>query len=54
VVFGGVTVSSRSRSATYVPLIGSIPILGRLFKQSNLQDSDNELLFFVSPKVLEG
>ena len=54
VVFGGVTVSSRSRSATYVPLIGSIPILGHLFKQSNLQDNDNELLFFVSPKVLEG
>lgn len=54
VVFGGVTVSSRSRSATYVPLIGSIPILGHLFKQSNLQDNDNELLFFVSPKVLPG
>lgn len=54
VVFGGVTVTSRSKSATYVPLIGSIPVVGHLFKTSNVQDSDNELLFFVSPKVLPG
>ena len=54
VVFGGVTVSSRSRSATYVPVIGNIPIVGHLFKTSNVQDSDNELLFFVSPKILPG
>jgi len=52
VVFGGVTVSSLSKSATYVPLIGNIPIIGNLFKSSNVQDSDNELLFFVTPKVL--
>lgn len=54
VVFGGVTVTARTKSATYVPLLGSIPILGHLFKSSNVQDSDNELLFFVSPKVLAG
>jgi type IV pilus assembly protein PilQ len=54
VVFGGVTVTSRTKSATYVPLLGNIPILGHLFKTSNVQDSDNELLFFVSPKVLPG
>jgi type IV pilus secretin PilQ/predicted competence protein len=54
VVFGGVTVTTRSKSATYVPLLGSIPIIGHLFKSSNVQDSDQELLFFVSPKVLPG
>jgi type IV pilus assembly protein PilQ len=54
VVFGGVTVSARSKSATYVPLLGSIPIVCHLFKTSNVQDSDNELLFFVTPKVLAG
>jgi type IV pilus assembly protein PilQ len=54
VVFGGVTVTSRSKSATYVPLIGSIPIIGHLFKTSNVTDNDRELLFFVSPKVLPG
>jgi type IV pilus secretin PilQ/predicted competence protein len=54
VVFGGVTVTSRTKSATYVPLLGSIPIIGHLFKSSNVKDSDQELLFFVSPKVLPG
>ncbi len=54
VVFGGVTITSRTKSATYVPLLGNIPIFGHLFKTSNVQDSDNELLFFVSPKVLPG
>jgi type IV pilus assembly protein PilQ len=52
VVFGGITVTSRSKSATYVPWLGSIPILGHLFKTSNATDQDQELLFFVSPKIL--
>lgn len=54
VVFGGVTVTTRSKTATYVPLLGSIPLLGHLFKKSNVTDEDRELLFFVSPKVLPG
>jgi len=52
VVFGGVTVSQRSKTATYVPIIGNIPIIGHLFKSSIVSDSDNELLFFVTPKIL--
>jgi type IV pilus assembly protein PilQ len=52
VVFGGITVTSRTKSATYVPWLGTIPILGHLFKSSNVKDTDQELLFFVSPKVL--
>jgi type II secretory pathway component GspD/PulD (secretin) len=35
-----------------VPLIGSIPLLGHLFKSSVTQDADQELLFFVTPRVL--
>jgi type IV pilus assembly protein PilQ len=54
VIFGGVTVTQRSKTATYVPLLGSIPIIGHLFKSSQVQDSNQELLFFVSPKVLQG
>lgn len=52
VVFGGVTVTTRSKSSTSVPLLGSIPILGHLFKSSTVQNNDDELLFFVTPKVL--
>ncbi len=54
VVFGGITVTSRSKSATYIPLLGNIPVLGHLFKTSNNTDADQELLFFVTPKILPG
>jgi type IV pilus assembly protein PilQ len=54
VVFGGVTVTGRNKSANYIPGLGNIPILGHLFKSTVVQDNDQELLFFVSPKVLIG
>jgi type IV pilus assembly protein PilQ len=54
VVFGGITVTSRSKSATYIPLLGNIPVLGHLFKTNNTSDQDQELLFFVSPKIIPG
>ncbi len=52
VVFGGVKVTSRTKSVTQVPVLGDLPLLGNLFKSSNLEDNDQELLFFVSPKIL--
>jgi type IV pilus assembly protein PilQ len=52
VVFGGITVTSRSKAATYIPWLGSVPVIGHLFKNSNTSDNDQELLFFVSPKIL--
>ncbi len=54
VVFGGITVTNRSRTATYVPLLGSIPIIGNLFKSSAVNDQNQQLLFFVSPTILPG
>lgn len=54
VVFGGITVTTRGRSAAYVPLLGSIPVIGNLFKSSSVNDQNQELLFFVSPMILPG
>jgi type II secretory pathway component GspD/PulD (secretin) len=51
-VFGGVTVTQRQNSSTGIPVLGNIPILGNLFKTTNVQDTDQELLFFVSPRLL--
>ena len=52
VVFGGVNVTTRSSSSTGIPLLGSVPILGHLFKSTTVQKNDQELLFFVTPKIL--
>ncbi|HLY61669.1 MAG TPA: type IV pilus secretin PilQ [Terriglobia bacterium] len=54
VIFGGITVSGSSKAATYVPWVGQIPLLGQLFKTSTKKSNENELLFFVTPKVLPG
>jgi type IV pilus assembly protein PilQ len=54
VIFGGVTKASVNNSASYVPLLGKIPILGNLFKTTSHQTDNTELLFFVSPKILPG
>ncbi|MGE5326888.1 MAG: type IV pilus secretin PilQ, partial [Deltaproteobacteria bacterium] len=54
VIFGGVTVNQADNSADYVPVLGKIPILGNLFKASTRKTNDLELLFFVTPKILQG
>jgi type IV pilus assembly protein PilQ len=52
VVFGGVTVHTKSNSSTGVPFLDGIPVLGNLFKSTTKQRNDQELLFFVTPKIL--
>ena len=52
VVFGGVTVHTKSNSSSGVPLLQDIPVLGHLFKSTTDQTNDQELLFFVTPKIL--
>ena len=41
-------------AATYVPGLGKIPVLGRLFKTTKATDNKTDLMFFVTPKVLPG
>ncbi len=54
VIFGGVTINASSHSATYVPVLGQIPIIGHLFKSTISTKNDQELLFFVTPKIMPG
>jgi type IV pilus assembly protein PilQ len=52
VVLGGILETTRRDSQTKVPWLGDVPILGTLFKTtSNVNDKD-ELLIFVTPKIL--
>lgn len=54
VVFGGIKVTSNTKAVTQVPGLGSIPLLGNLFKSSDREAQQNELLFVVAPKILPG
>lgn len=53
VVIGGVIQTSNSLSINQVPLLGSIPWLGNLFKRQAVSSSNQELIFFITPHIVE-
>ena len=54
VVIGGVIQTNNSVSIAQVPLLGSIPWLGNLFKHQTVNSSNQELIFFITPRIVEG
>lgn len=52
VVIGGVDVSQQRTDVQQVPLVGSIPLLGNLFKHTTVSSQDQELWFFLTPRIL--
>jgi type IV pilus secretin PilQ/predicted competence protein len=53
VVIGGVIQTNNSVSVSQVPLLGSIPYLGNLFKHTNVATSNQELIFFITPRIIQ-
>ncbi len=53
VVIGGVIQTQNNVAIAQVPLLGSIPILGNLFKHTNVNTSTAELIFFITPKIIQ-
>jgi type IV pilus assembly protein PilQ len=53
VVIGGVYTQDISDSTTKVPLFGDIPLIGWLFKSRVKSDNKNELLVFITPRILK-
>jgi len=52
VVLGGIQETEKRNSTTKVPLLGDIPVLGHLFKNTVKTNNKDELLIFVTPKIL--
>ncbi len=52
VVIGGVYKQSDSTVVNKVPLLGDIPVLGNLFKSKAVSTIKDELLIFLSPKIM--
>jgi type IV pilus assembly protein PilQ len=53
VVIGGVIQTQNSINITQVPLLGNIPILGNVFKHTQVQTSNQELIFFITPRIIQ-
>lgn len=52
VVLGGIFQNQISNSTTKVPFLGDLPYLGRLFKHSQQTNNKQELLIFVTPRLV--
>src|SRR5713226_3482216 len=54
VVIGGIIISSQRTDITQVPLVGSLPLIGHLFKRTSVSTTSQELLFFLTPRIIPG
>ena len=52
VVIGGVFSNTESQSESKVPILGDIPILGRLFRSDAKVDNQEQVLIFIAPKTV--
>ncbi len=52
VVLGGILQTTQREDDTKVPFLGDIPVLGHLFKSTSHQDDKDELMIFITPKIV--
>ncbi len=53
VVIGGIFELTENEDESRVPLLGDIPVLGNLFKTRNRTSNKQELLVFITPKMID-
>jgi len=53
VVIGGVIQTQNSINISQVPVLGNLPILGNLFKHVVVNTSNQELIFFITPRIIQ-
>jgi type IV pilus assembly protein PilQ len=53
VVIGGIYTQTQSDVTTKVPVFGDLPYVGFLFRNNSKQDDRNELLIFISPRIMK-
>jgi len=54
VVIGGIIVTQQQTNITEVPIVGSLPLIGYLFRRTNVSVTSQELLFFITPRIIPG
>jgi type IV pilus assembly protein PilQ len=54
VVIGGIIVTQLRTDVQQVPFFGSLPVVGNLFKHTTVSSTAQELLFFITPRILPG
>jgi type IV pilus assembly protein PilQ len=53
-VIGGIYQSTATSSTDQTPGLGQIPLLKWLFKRDSVTDQNNELIIFITPRIIKG
>lgn len=53
VVLGGLAQNQITVSQTKVPILGSIPLIGRLFRSEKEENTRTEIIVFITPRVID-
>jgi type IV pilus assembly protein PilQ len=53
IVLGGIYETTQTVASTKVPLLGDLPLLGWLFRNTQTINNKDELLIFVTPKIVD-
>jgi type II secretory pathway component GspD/PulD (secretin) len=51
-VIGGLIQENDTRTTTKIPVIGDLPLVGRLFRNDNVNNSRNELVIVITPHIV--
>lgn len=52
IVLGGLIQKDQNKNLSKIPFLGDIPVLGALFRSSDFQNEDSELVFFITPEIV--
>ncbi|MCA9738642.1 MAG: type II and III secretion system protein, partial [Gemmatimonadetes bacterium] len=52
VVIAGLTISERTESRSGIPLLMSLPVVGRLFRVTREQEIQRDLIILVTPQIV--
>ena len=53
IVLGGIFQTDRNTTITKTPFLGDLPYVGRLFRRTLERDDKQELLIFITPRVIQ-
>lgn len=52
IVVGGIEVDSQNKTVLKVPLLGDIPLVGHLFRDTGKSDASTRLYVFITPRIM--
>ena len=52
IVIGGIYKQTKQNTVDRIPFLGSLPMVGHLFRYTNITNDRKELLIFVTPKII--